>query len=808
MVFDASLTTRGMESESGSQLERSKRAGMAPAEAWAWGQAWLQAWPRARTVAMQVELDVQEFGRPRPETRAEADAWAPALMRVARIEADGDAVLWTRPMEPWTEARAEALALAGVCDWERSGGRARGESVPSGLAGPSTIKDILSTLNRYGVGHDLWHRSPETRAEYSCITHFIAPVTRLPFELLHHIFLIIIDELSSPPEALMLVCKHWNAIVTTIWASLNLGTRTPMGAVTRKLKRNQWLLDIVVDTDADRGDFTPSIGAFEAIFAAIEASSRWRRLVVESFPAQADIPEELVNHRLKQGHNATMSRFTTFKIKSACKTSPLLNGLLRILGTTTGSELTTVEINSANVISFLAPDYPSMFNFVKVLSLDTRGLPNPVDLLPHLHHLETFNASHLSLPIYHNDVNLPFVHTLRHLSLRAVSIQWMSGRTFHVLEDCTLIFPLHRHVLHTFSTTLPNCTHLTFQGAPLNILNGISAHKLSRLSVTYSGPFNGRGSQQLLQLSHHVLGEHRLAPKILHIGIEATNQAWVNALNAMSGLEVLVIDSAAPSSLGARVVQSLIVQPVHGSGRGVRFTPGGWREPLCPSLKQFGLKYRRWLRRSEHFNLIPDFVSVIMSRQYSNYSLQGFSIWMTSDQKEPLELIKALRMSRKGLKRLANESVITGERPSLVPYGDWDRQEEYGIKESQVIHEGLERLANEPPSVLNGDRDRQEDDSLELIEESEMIWKGLERFLNEKEEMSPSLPRRDQGPQKDCSSSVLQAKVHRGGGQAEVGELPRRSVTGTLKILRPSSWFPTLVESAARFARKPNKVVE
>ena len=159
-----------------------------------------------------------------------------------------------------------------------------------------------------------------------------------------------------------------------------------------------------------------------------------------------------------------MSRLTTFKVEFACETSPLLHGLLRILGTTAGSELTTIQVNSANVISFLAPDYPSIFHSVKVLSLDTPGMPNPVDLLPHLHQLETFTASYLALPIYHSHVDLPFVHTLRHLTLRAVSIQWMSGKTFQVLEDCVLIFPLHRHVLHTFSTTLPNCKHLTFQG--------------------------------------------------------------------------------------------------------------------------------------------------------------------------------------------------------------------------------------------------------------------------------------------------------------------------------------------------------
>src|SRR6266404_9598293 len=112
---------------------------------------------------------------------------------------------------------------------------------------------------------------------------------------------------------------------------------------------------------------------------------------------------------------------------------------------------------------FLAPTYPSIFHSVKFLSLDTPGIPNPVDLLPHLHQLETFTASHISFPIHHTHVNLPFIHTLRHLSLRAVSIQWMSGRTFHALEDCTLIFPLHQQVLHPFTTILPSCKQLTFQ---------------------------------------------------------------------------------------------------------------------------------------------------------------------------------------------------------------------------------------------------------------------------------------------------------------------------------------------------------
>ena len=240
-------------------------------------------------------------------------------------------------------------------------------------------------------------------------------------------------------------------------------------------------MDVLVDTEIDRGQST--LSAYEAIFATIETTSRWRSLVVETFPAKADLLKDLVNRGLQQCSDPVRSRLRTLTIKSPCEMPPLLDRLLRILGSTTSGELTTVTINSAIVTSFLVPTYSSIFRSVTMLSLDAPGLRNPVDLPPHLHRLEVLTASHLPLPAYHDDVDLPSVHTLRHLTLRSVSIQWMSGRTFHLLESCTILFLLCRHILHTFRTTLPNCKDMSFEGYPLNILTGISAHKLSHLSV-------------------------------------------------------------------------------------------------------------------------------------------------------------------------------------------------------------------------------------------------------------------------------------------------------------------------------------
>jgi len=236
-----------------------------------------------------------------------------------------------------TVARAEALAQA--LELRRRGPAEPRESTYmftySEVLADSKLKDIIYSIdpdNRRRLADDLWSSSHRLQNDWWFI-QIIAPITRLPPELLQQIFVVIIDETSNTPLALMQVCKNWYTIVTGIWASLRLGTRTPKHAIMSKLERNQWLLDVVVDTEIDRGDSTPLEGAYEAVFAAIEASPRWRTFVVETFPAQTDLPEHLVNRGLQRCSNAVMNRLRTFRINRVCEMSPLLDRLLRILGT-------------------------------------------------------------------------------------------------------------------------------------------------------------------------------------------------------------------------------------------------------------------------------------------------------------------------------------------------------------------------------------------------------------------------------------------------------------------------------------------
>ena len=154
--------------------------------------------------------------------------------------------------------------------------------------------------------------------------------------------------------------------------------------------------------------------------------------------------------------------------------------------------------------------------------------------------------------------------------------------------------------------------------------------------------------------------ENRLAPRVLHISIEATNHAWIKAFTFMSNLEELLIDNAQPSSLGVKALQALVVHPVHANNLGTTATHGARYSSVCPSLKRFGLRYGRWLRPNEHVDLIPELVTIILSRQQSKRSLQSFHIWKESGQKEPLELIEGSWISVKAFERLTNDGTITG----------------------------------------------------------------------------------------------------------------------------------------------------
>ena len=84
----------------------------------------------------------------------------------------------------------------------------------------SDIMEIINSIGFHRFARVLRLHAPQTKHEHSWLSPIIAPITRLPLELLQQILLIVIDEVSDPPSVLMYVCKYWHVVVTGIWASL------------------------------------------------------------------------------------------------------------------------------------------------------------------------------------------------------------------------------------------------------------------------------------------------------------------------------------------------------------------------------------------------------------------------------------------------------------------------------------------------------------------------------------------------------------------------------------------------------------
>jgi len=272
----------------------------------------------------------------------------------------------------------------------------------------------------------------------------------------------------------------------------------------------------------------------------------------------------------------------------------------------------------------------------KVLCLDTPGMTEPADLLPHLKQLETFTASQLCLSACPLDVDLPLVHTLSQLNLKGVSIQWMAGRTFHALKSCTLILPTHHHPIHTLGTLLPSCEDLTFDGQPLKALEGSSVNMVTCLSVRGQGYNKKYGNQDLVSICK--LGSSALALMSLQISVTASSQAWIEALASMPNLEELLLTNLLPTSIHGRFLETLIPRPPPEDDWNTSLAVGEWHTTLCPSLKEFGLWYTRWLQPTEEFDLAPTIMAIDWSIKRLTGSLETFHIRFTDDQKEPLKL--------------------------------------------------------------------------------------------------------------------------------------------------------------------------
>jgi hypothetical protein len=399
----------------------------------------------------------------------------------------------------------------------------------------------------------------------------------------------------------MLVCRYWRDIMLStpgMHCQLRIYGWTQKKDVERFGRR--WLLDVTIDTDG--WSFDP-VELNACLMAAAEAAPRWRSLVLLSLPLPGKCKDLQIMHPLQN--------LESFKLAASCNLGNSLEPLITAITTTVAPRFTVVEVFQTDAALYLVQ--PAHFQFLSSLTtlrLICRRMQNPVDIL---HKLEIFEAHHLSLPNYSPEVDLPLTQILRVLRLKSVSVQWMAGRFFPALEECSIIFPHHADTIQ--SVYMPSCSILRYDSNDLGALEHFHCPRLGELEVKCGQCRKWRGNLQFAAL-HPIFVAQRLTR--LQLEIKCSERLLKYMLRLAPALEDLWMGLSSPHALSSAFFLAFAA-----GGRNSSAAPSSQTiAPLCRHLRKLHLHYKRWSRGAERNALILAFGAIVASHSPGE---QGFS---------------------------------------------------------------------------------------------------------------------------------------------------------------------------------------
>jgi len=441
----------------------------------------------------------------------------------------------------------------------------------------------------------------------------------IPVEILSEIFLLIVQGSPWHRTKLSLVCRRWHAIILStpgIQTRLMIRRATQKEDVQAFVQGTKTRLNVTVDTkdERDGGDFNAE--NFIACFmAAAQAASRWSSLRLISPPPHGDFKGLQILQPLE--------RLEVVSVAGGC--GKFFEQLLNAISNNVYPNLTTVFLADPVAVPYLVQPV-GLYITHSLTTLEIllpKRMDTPVDILPHLHRLETLEARHLFLPFYPPDAPLPLTHTLHSLYLRCVSVQWMAGHVFPAIKMCSIVFPHHGDILQALQpVTMPSCFDFTYHSNNLHPLTRFYLPPLRTLHVK-CGQWNvWRGNPQLAVLCPLVAsGANSLTS--LTLAIECSEQLLVYMLSLVPALQFLELRLARPNSLSTTFFQAFIVREPNGdSASDMVGPPSQPIAPLCPSLHSLCLHYRRWLRGPDNKALIVALSGIVASRVNSILHLE------------------------------------------------------------------------------------------------------------------------------------------------------------------------------------------
>jgi len=514
----------------------------------------------------------------------------------------------------------------------------------------------------------------------------ITPTHRLPAEIMTEIFHIALD-VGQLRAGLMQVCRRWCIIIegmASVWSSLDLGAGTTPERVQFLLSRaGTHPLGVTIDTHKAK---STAAELHSSLSMAGNKASQWQTLTIAS--CSQDEPDAQSDHVLTSMRFQPMRQLRHLDIKGPVL-SPLVRLLLQNVATTAVGTLASMEIHSLPAIQYLLqPAHVSIYCSLTTFIGKVPKMSHPIDLLPHLMQLEVLDLTNLHLPTISHGSSLPLTHVLRHLRLKAVSIQWMGGQVFSQLVDCTIIAPLNGPSLH-HDVHLPVCTKLHFENWDISPIGQFLAPALDHLGVKSNAwsPYKGNG--QMFQLVRAGFGM-AIQPKFLSLDVVCKEKVLLAVLQLLPGLEELELDLPRPSALGTHFFTGLLAKPGNQGTDELKFdwrelfreNNTGWRCTLCPSLRILELKYQRWLRPGDNNDFLLPLYALSHSRSkvatplllqvHDKTSMNSFGSW-NSTLPPVVEVIPCLENPQNG--QITCRSLRTGrwnnavyENPLFVPF--------------------------------------------------------------------------------------------------------------------------------------------
>ena len=464
----------------------------------------------------------------------------------------------------------------------------------------------------------------------SVITGDFPVSTYFPTELFREIFLYCIEANQMKSGQLASVCRYWRSVITSIasiWSTLRVGTWTETERVALWLQR-AYPKRIIIDPQRD-SQGPSKAPMFAALQNALAHTGQWHELTIASFP-----PENLAS-QLDVQVASPMNVLKVLHVAAGCVDSPSFSHLLNLVPTE--APITELILHPSFASAhFLRPHWFSVLQNLTVLTVNGRDIHEPFELLPTFTQIQIFEADHLCLPIYEPNTTLPLLSTLRKLRLRACSIQWMVGRQFSCLEECTILLPRHWETIHQCEVQLPSCKKLTYHGHPITTAQNFRVPEMREVELRSHDCKDKRVYQQL----HHLFTLDGWVSKLttLHLALQCSELAFINVLRYLSFLQELNLSIVYPSPSWQSFLESLAAVPygndwldegvqVRQQGCAIWCSSRTWYVNILPYLKSLGIQCPKGFSQSECLDNCPLLRHVGWTRAQLTPPLEHLKVW-------------------------------------------------------------------------------------------------------------------------------------------------------------------------------------